>query len=234
MHGPTWVKNHDYSGFSRSSATIVSGVTVFQSGCLSRLKAAATPSIMLPYLLLSSASFALPIPIRDFREQGVGRQIRASCVKVEGHENVDPTQGTKPLDKPITARICFKRNSLIFTVAKPADLVDGGQMFLQAPTEEQGVIIKCRTPFFRRTPVCRRKYDHVTAGNYELKYNGRKVVFKVAPTGNPKPVEPLRLASSGAPKPAAPPPPSHLLKDCVNGVMMGTICVDRELLPKVQ
>jgi hypothetical protein len=173
------------------------------------------------FRLLSSASFALPIP--------QSRQIRASCVKVEGHENVDPTQGAEPLGESITARVCFKRNSLIFTVAKPADLVDGGQMFLKAPTEEQGVIIKCRTQLFRKTPVCRRKYDRVTAGNYELQYNGRKIVFKVAPTGNPKPVGAGDPEHVPSPPPHLPSHPFHDENTCPNGKIIGTICVDDSL-----
>ena len=173
---------------------------MFQSGCLSRLKAAATPSIMLPYLLLSSASFALPIPIIKINHSlGVRRlQRKSDCVKVEGHENVDQSQGTELLGKSITARVCFGPKSLIFRVEKPADLVDGGQMFLQAPTEEAGVIMDCNRPrrflvFRSKKSVCKREYDHVTAGNYELNYNGRKIVFEVAPPGNPEPLLQLAL-----------------------------------------
>jgi hypothetical protein len=123
---------------------------------------------MLSYLLLSSASFALPIPFL----------IKGKCVDVTGHEtNLPETRLDAPTE--VTAKFCRRGNGLSISLNKPSDLAMGGLIF-QTPGRARSSMKCKRFLGLVGRNVCRIRFNTATDGDYEMQYeaNGhRKVIL---------------------------------------------------------
>ena len=154
---------------------------------------------MLSYLLLSSASFALPIPLFN----------RGKCVDVTGHElkptDSTPTDSTQASQESteITAKFCLRGNGLNVRLNKPSGEASG--LTFQAPVGE-GSPMRCKRILgVLGRNVCQTRFKTATDGDYKLQYEGpngtRTVVFSFTSPGDRRKL-PTRRVTTGTPRSA--------------------------------
>ncbi len=150
------------------------------------LKAATTALIMLAYLLLSSCSFALPIP------------KTSNCKRVRGHEvqgHASAHVQTSSSDEPVFAKFCLEANNEVSVrIQRPKDYVDG-ELTLGTRNINGQNVMKCK----RRNvlgllrlgkTICSIKVAVDTEAKYVLTYNSKSRIRDVEFVWNPETARP--------------------------------------------
>jgi hypothetical protein len=149
---------------------------------------------MLAYLLLSSCSFALPIP------------KTSNCKRVRGHEvqgHASAHVQTSSSDKPISALFCLKANNEVSVrIERPKDYDNGELTFgHQRPKVLGNRNMKCkgkkflgiRFNFFGARlgkTICSIKVAIDTEAKYVLTYNSKSRIRDVEFVWNPETAQP--------------------------------------------